>query len=1043
MDNFFVRRPIFAIVTSIIIVLLGFISIRSLPIEQYPNITPPVVEVSGYYLGADASTVSQSVATPLAQSVMGVENMLYMQSTSANDGSMGLSVTFDIGTNPDMNTILTQNRIASATPMLPPSVNQQGVTTQKTTSSFVMVVALSSEDGRYQGDFLSNYAVLNIQNELLKINGVGKVQVMGAGNYSMRIWIEPDKLAYLGLTAEDIAQAIESQSGIYPVGKFGAEPAPAGTAFTYTVVLPPAISTPEQYADITVRTLADGTQVRLSDVARVEFGVQSYEVSGKFRGEPAAIITIYQAPGSNALDVGNAVKDVMGKVSADMPAGMKYEVVVDTTTVIFKGIKEILMTLVIALILVILIIYLFIQDIRAMIIPVVAIPVSLIGAFMLFPLLGFTINIFSLLGLVLAIGLVVDDAIVVVEAVQVGIEKGLSPRKATIEAIKAVSPAIIATTAVLAAVFIPVSFMGGISGRLYQQFAITIALSVVISAFNALTLSPALCSIWLRPRKVKTTGFFGSFNRVFDRGVSKYLSFAGIMARRAIRSVLLIGVVVCAVVVLFNVLPGGFLPEEDQGYLMTSVSLPEAASLERTQRTVDEITAILNSRSYVAGVASASGFNMLAGTETSNSAVLFIMLTDFNKRAKADVIANELNGLLYMAVNSATAYTFGPPAIPAIGTASGFTMMLQQKGAADSKRMSEYLGKFIDEANRRPEISMASTQYSSSMPQRCLNIDRGAAFALGVDMSEVDSELATFLGGRYINNFNRFGRLYQTYIQAEADFRQSADGLSSFYVTGRNGAQVPLSAFITVSDTTGAEYLTGFNLLNSATVMGSAGKGYSSSQAMDALEEVAGKILPEDMTYSWSGMSYQERTASSGSIYAYLAALVFVFLVLAALYESWTTPFTILLGVPFALLGALLFIYLAHRVDPIYIDNIFMQISLIMLIGLSAKNAILIVQYANNLFMSGSSLMESALGAAKLRVRPILMTALAFILSILPLVFATGSNAVARNVMGLALVGGMMVATALGLLVYPALYVMIGKLGKLESKRKKNMEEES
>lgn len=1042
MKNFFVRRPIFAIVTSIIIVVLGLISIKDLPVEQYPDITPPVVQVTANYRGADAGSVSQSVATPLAQSIMGVDNMLYMESTSANDGSMNLSVTFDIGSDPDLNTVFTQNRVSSALAMLPQEVQQQGVTTQKTMNSFVMVMALHS-DGRYDGDFLSNYAVLNIQNELLKINGVGRVQVMGAGNYSMRIWVEPDKMSYLNLSADDIAQAIESQSGIYPVGKFGAEPAQKGTQFTYTVVLPPAISTPKEYENIVVRTLDDGTEVYLKDVARVEFGTQNYGVNSLFDGTAGSIIVVYQSPGSNALEVGTSIKSTMERLAKSMPDGVQYDMIVDTTTVISEGITEIVMTLLIALVLVVLIIYLFIQDVRAMIIPLVAIPVSLIGAFMLFPLLGFTINVFSLLGLVLAIGLVVDDAIVVVEAVQVGIEKGLTPKQATIEAMKAVSPAIIATTVVLAAVFIPVSFMGGISGRLYQQFAITIALSVVISAFNALTLSPALCSIWLRPRTPKTTGFFGRFNKFFNRGVSKYLSFVGIVSRRAVRSVVLIGVLVGAVFALFKVLPNGFLPEEDQGYLMTAISLPDAASLERTTEVVAQVSDILRARKDVANVASAAGFNMLAGVSSSNSAIIFISLTDFSKRAKSDVIANELNGELYMAINGASCYTIGPPAIPGIGTSSGFTMILQDKtGTASVQDMQANVDRFLEAANQSPEIAQAYTEYSASIPQRKLNIDRGQAFAQGVSMNQIHDELATYLGGRYVNNFNRFGHLYQTYIQAEADFRQSPKSLESYFVTNKNGVSVPLSSFVTVTDTSGVEYLTGFNLLNSVTIMGSAKSGYSSSQAMAALEKVANDVLPESMTYTWSGVSYQEQKASAGTLYAYLSALLFVFLVLAALYESWTLPFSILLGVPFALTGALVFVWLAHFFDTIYIDNIFMQISLIMLIGLSAKNAILIIQFAQNLFANGASLARAAMGAAKLRVRPILMTAAAFILGVMPLVFATGSNADARNVMGLALVGGMAVATILGLIVYPTLYIIIGKLGGFEKKRLKIKSEE-
>lgn len=1038
MKNIFLRRPILAIVLAIVIVTLGFLSLRTLPVEQYPNITPPVVEVSAMYQGADAISVDQAVATPIAQAVMGVEDLMYMQSTSAGDGTMSLQLVFNVGANPDNSQIFTENRVQSATAMLPTVVREQGVTTQKTMSSFLMVEALYS-DGRYDGDFLSNYAMLNIRNELLKINGVGKVSVMGAGQYSMRVWVEPDRLAYLGITAQQIAQAIEAQSGIFPVGKLGADPSPKGTEFTYTVLLPPAISTPKEYEKIVVRTLDDGTQVLLKDVARVEFGSQTYGVASLYNDKPAAMLAIYQAPGSNALEVGDAVKEVMAKAGAQMPDGVNYQTIVDTTTVIREGTLEIIYTLLLALVLVVFVIYLFIQDLRAMIIPLVAIPVSLMGAFMLFPLLGFTINVFSLLGLVLAIGLVVDDAIVVVEAVQVGIEKGLSPKDATKEAMKVVTSPIIATTLVLAAVFIPVSMMGGVTGLLYQQFAITIAFSVLISGFNALTLSPALCSIWLRPRKVRTTGFFGAFNRFFGRRVDGYLSFTGTVARHAARSLVLIGVVFGAVIVMLKYLPEGFLPEEDQGFVMTSVTLPDAASLERTSESVAEITDLIRSRDYTQSVTSVSGFNLLSGVASSNSAIIFTQLKDYKDRnVSATEAVEQLNGMIYEVVNTSESFTFGPPSIPGIGASSGFSIMIQNKGQGSPQYLAQCVDKFLEAANSRPEISQAYTEFDAGVPQRRVNIDQASAFAKGISMDQIHSELTTFLGGAYINNFSRFGQLYQTYIQAESSFRQSPKDLSSYFVTNpATGESFALSSFVTISDTTGVEYISAFNLYPSAAVMGSAAKGYSSTDAMNALKEVAAETLPHDVGYAWSGMSLQEQQASSGVVYAYLSALLFVFLVLAALYESWTLPFSILLGVPFALFGAMSFMFLAHLLDPVYVDNIFLQVSMIMLIGLSAKNAILIVEYADGLYQNGASLTEAAIGAAKLRVRPILMTAFAFILGVMPLVFASGSNAIARNIMGLALVGGMALATLLGLVVYPLLFIVIGKISRLDKRLKK------
>ena len=1035
MNNFFVQRPIFAMVISIVIVILGLISLQSLPIEQYPDITPPVVEVSASYQGADASTVQQSVATPISQDIMGVENMLYMQSTCANDGSMSLQVSFDIGSDIDMNTVFTENRVSTATPMLPASVRQQGVSTTKTMNSFLMIFTLYS-DGRYNGDFLSNYATINIKNELLKINGVGKVNVMGAGEYSMRVWIEPDKLHYLNLSISDVINAIESQSGIYPVGKLGGSPAPEGTEFTYTVVLPPAISTPEEYGNIIVKVLNDGSQVFLKDVARIEFGSQSYDVSSSFGDKPCAMIMLYQTPGSNALEVGNKAKAVMASLSEKFEDGMKYDLMVDTTTVIETGMKEIVWTLIIALILVVLIIYLFIQDIRAMIIPVASIPVALIGAFTLFPLLGFTVNVFSLLGLVLAIGLVVDDAIVVVEAVQVNIEKGMSAKEATIAAMKVVSSPVIATTLVLTAVFIPVSFIGGITGLMYQQFAITIAFSVIISSINALTLSPALCSIWLRPKQQTTHGFFGAFNQWFEKRVNTYLSKVNIITRHSLRSLVFIAITSFVVFALFKVIPSGFLPEEDQGFLMTSISLPNAASLERTEAAAQEVYRIVSARPDVESVSLVSGYNMLSGIASSNSAVLFIKLTDYNTRASANTIANELNEQLYREINSCTAYTFGPPAIPGIGTSSGFTIMIQDKGGNTPEYLAQYTDLFIERAQKRPEIATVYTEFNADIPQRKITIDSEAAYHEGVSMDKIHELLNTFLGGSYINNFNRFGQLYQTYIQAESKYRQNKTDLSNFFVTNSQGESVPLSAFVTITDTSGVEYLTQFNLYNAITVMGNAAKGYSSSQALDALEETAQEVLPKDMGYAFSGMSYQEKEAAGKSGMTYLSAFVFVFLVLAALYESWTLPFSILLGVPFAVFGALLFLFGVHFFLPEFVNNIFFQVSLIMLIGLSAKNAILIIEYALDKSKEGVSPHDAVLEAAKLRVRPIIMTTFAFILGVMPLIFAHGSNSQARNVMGIALLGGMLIATMIGLFIYPMLYTLIQKFDEKRKKRR-------
>lgn len=1040
MINFFIRRPIFAMVISIIIVILGVLSIRSLPVEQYPDITPPNVEVSATYQGADAVTVDEAVATPVGQSIMGVSDMLYMQTTSASDGSMSLTATFAVGSDPDMNAVFTQNRVATATPMLPSVVRQQGLTTVKSMSGFLMVFAVYS-DGRYDDNFLANYAYINIQNELLKIDGVGKVQIMGAGEYSMRIWIKPDVLDYLNISLADITSAIESQSGVFPAGKLGGEPSPEGTEFTYTVTMPPQINSAEEYGNIVIRTLPDGGQVRLADVARVELGSQIYGVSSTFNEHPAAMIAVYQAPGSNAMEVGSAVKDKMQEISTDFNDGISYDVVVDATHSIQSGISDIVTTLLIALVLVVLIIFLFIQDVRAMIVPVVAIPVSLVGAFMLFPLLGFSVNIFSLLGLILAIGLVVDDAIVVIEAVQVNIANGMNPKQATRAAMKSVAPPIIATTVVLAAVFIPVSFIGGITGRLYQQFAITIALSVVISAFNALTLSPALCSLVLRNKERATKGFFGAFNRWFDRRVEGYLGFSKTIARHAARALVFIAIIAGAIFALTRVIPNGFLPQEDQGYLMVGINLPNAASLERTQGAVKEIQQIVSQLPEVQYTAGVSGFNLLSGVASSNSGVLFVTLVDYSKRkTTAMQLVDRLNGELYVAVNNAQAFAFQSPSIPGLGTTSGVSLMVQDRGGNGIPYLAQYTDAFIEKAKQLPEISSITSQFDAGVPQRKVVIDENRAFQQGVSMDEIHSVLATYLGGAYINNFNRFGKIYQTYVQSEAEYRQSKDDLMNYFVTNAKGESVPLASFVSIGDTTGVEYINQFNLYRSIGLDANASSKYSSTQAMDALQALADSVLPKDMSIAWSGMSFQERNASGNGIGAFAIAVVFVFLILAALYESWTLPWSILLGVPFAVFGAMVFIFCAHLLDPIYVDNIFMQISLILLIGLSAKNAILIVEYANEAFFGeGKDILTSAMEAAKLRFRPIMMTALAFLLGVSPLIFAGGATSVAQTVMGVALVGGMGIATLFGVFVYPALYAFIAKVGRFERIRERRI----
>ena len=1048
MGSFFVNRPIVAMVISIIIMIIGGVSILNLPMEQYPDITPPMVEVRANYTGANALTVEQSVITALEQEINGVENMLYMKSVNANDGTALVQITFDVGTDPDMNTVFSQNRVSTATPKLPSEVTRMGVKTEKTMSSILLAFAIYS-DGRYDQNFLGNYSLINIKDILARIKGTGRVNVLGASDYSMRIWIKPDRMASLGITIPEMMNAIREQNVIVPGGRFGAEPAPEGTEYTYNVRMPERLKDEEEFGEIIIRTGSEGSQVKIKDVADVELGVQSYNVFANFMGNDCALITVYQAPGSNAVELGNNMKAKMEELKQSFPEGVDYAIALDSTKPITAGIEEIIETLIIALLLVILVVFVFIQDWRATLIPTIAIPVSLIGAFTLFPLLGFSINVLSLLGLVLAIGIVVDDAIVVVEAVQVKIEEGMSPKEATKQAMKEVTAPVIATTLVLVAVFIPVAAMGGITGRLYQQFAITVAVSVCFSSINALTLSPALCSLLLRksePSKGPLGKFFNWFNRFFDRSSKSYMSITNIFTRKIARGLIFICILTGSILFLGGIVPGGFIPEEDQGYFFVNVQLPPAASLQRTNEINNQIVEILEKYEEIEYISSAAGFSVLSNSQSTNAGFFFITLRNWGERNKtANQIAKELNGVFSQKINEAVVVAFGPPAIPGLGSGSGFSMFLQDKGGNDPDYLAEEMQKFLGAARQRPEIGNIFSTYQANVPQRSMEINKDLALKAGVPLNELYSTISAFLGGAYVNDFNRFGRLYKTYIQAKPEYTQTPDHLGLFYVTNRTNDKVPLSALCTVEDVSGPEYTNRFNLYRSVELTGSPASGFSSAEALDALEEVANEVLPPDMGYEWANMSYQEKAASGSGNIVFVFALLFVFLILAAQYESWSLPFSILLGTPFAVFGALVFIFASRLISESYENNIFMQISLVMLIAMAAKNAILIIEFANMKFKEGMSLFDAAIEAAKLRFRPILMTAFSFILGVLPLVIASGAGAEARKVMGMALLGGMTIATILGVFFYPMLYVFIGKIAGYEKKRKDvpNLKEEN
>ncbi len=1037
--NFFVHRPIVAMVIAIVIVIVGLVMLVGLPIEQYPNLTPPIVQVQARYTGASALNVEESVATPLEQEINGVDNMIYMKSTNANDGSMNIQISFDVGTDPDMNTVLAQNKVSAATAKLPSSVTKMGVTTKKSLPSTLMLITLTSTDGRYDQDFLGNYALINIKDKLARIKGIGEVNVLGASEYSMRIWVKPDRLSQMGISISEILNAINSQNTIVPGGKFGAEPAPPGTEFTYTVRMPERFNSAESFGEIVIRTMENGSQVKLKEVATINLGVESYNAYTRLNQKECSIISLYQAPGANAVELKDDILKEMEIIKNEFPESIEYTVSMDTVLPITAGIRDIVITLIIALALVIFVVFIFIQDWKATLIPTIAIPVSLIGAFIFFPMLGFTINVLSLLGLVLAIGIVVDDAIVVVEAVQVNIAKGMNAKDATLDAMRKVTAPVIATTLVLVAVFIPVAGMAGITGLLYQQFAITIVVSVLVSSVNALTLSPALCSLLLtkpKPYKGPLGWFFKKFNNGMDKTTDSYMSFTNVIARKLKRSVIFIVILTVGAAFFGKLVPGGFIPEEDMGYFFVNYQLPDAASLQRSDAVAKKIEEIMLRHPEIEFVTNATGYSLLSGAMASNTGFAFASLKNWADRDKtAKEMIEIINKELFLEINEANAFAFGPPAIPGLGNGSGFSIMIQDRAGKTPQYLSENLIKFIQAAQARPEIARAFSTFQANVPQRKMDINKEKALKMGVNLNDLYTTVGAFMGGAYVNDFTRFGRLYKTYLQAEPQYRSKESDINNFFIKNSRGDMVPLATLVTIKSVTGPEYTTRFNLYRSAEVTGAPAPGFTSTQAMDALEEVAAEVLPADMGYSWNAMSFQEKKASGSLGMILTFSLLFVFLILAAQYESWSLPFSILLGTPFAIFGALLALWVARLFSPTFENNIFAQVSFVMLIGMAAKNAILIVEFAKDEFDKGKSLFDAAIEAARSRFRPILMTAFSFILGIFPLVIATGSGAEARKVMGMALLGGMTLATLLGVFMYPMLFVLIGKLGRYEAKR--------
>ena len=1039
MSKFFINRPIVAMVISIVMVIVGSLTILSLPIAQFPNIVPPEVQILATYVGADSQALEQSVATPLEQQMNGVDNMNYMYSLNATANSTTTEIVdFDEKTDPNNDFILAQSRETQAASQLPVDVNNYGITVRKSTLSPLVLIAVYSPHGTYDSTFLANYAYINLVDPMLRSYGIGNVQVFGAGQYAMRLWVKPDTLAKLGITVPQIISAIQAQNTVNPAGKAGGEPAPKGQQFTYSVLAQGRLTSPEAFGQIVLRETPDGGIVRVKDVARIELGSQDYSAASRFNGNPSAVIAAYQLPGSNAVAAAAGVQKLMAQLKQRFPEDLDYAVALDTTKSVTQGMKEIVITLLIALALVILVVYIFLQGWRATLIPLLAVPVSLVGTFVFFPLFGFSINTLSLFGLVLAIGLVVDDAIVVVEGVERHIEEGMTPKDAALKAMEELSGPVVGIALVLSAVFVPTAFIPGITGRLYQQFAVTIAISVILSAFNALTLSPALAALLLRPKEAShglLRRFFDWFNRVFERATDGYVHWSGVLVQKTVVVVVLLVAFGLAAGFFANRVPTSFLPDEDQGYAFVAMQLPNGASLERTAAAVADIDKVILNTPGVQYTTDFVGFNLLSIVRTSYNATFFVRFKPWDDRKTREQQFQTLKANLNRELSKypqAIVFSFSPPAIPGVGTAGGFTFMLEDRSGGDVQFLAKNLNTFLEAARKRPEISTLSTTFLPSVPQKYIDVDRDKVLKQGVNLGDVYHTIQAFMGGFFINYFNRFGRQWQVYVEAEGEDRANIENVGRFYVLNSKGENVPLSTLTTLKSRVGPEFTERFNEYRSAQINGSAAPGYSADQATNAIEEVFKETMPREMGFDYSGMSYQEQKARQGVPAAAIfgLSLLFVFLILAALYESWSLPLSVLLSTPVAVFGAFAILWLRRVVSSYFLppylvqieSDVYSQIGLVMLIGLAAKNAILIVEFAKDEYEKGKPLVDSALEGARLRLRPILMTSIAFVFGCIPLWTASGAGSVARRIMGTTVIGGMVASSAIGIFFIPAIF---------------------